>query len=297
MFTFPSRESVFFFNFSLNKGQTKHKFKPLRGAATHNLPHILHLLKSLGSTSPFHSWAGQAVVVQLHQQELGYWTSWWWVSMKWKPPCPCPEDTSGVAVHTERRLEKQSLFLSMYPQDITCLSPPPKRPTLSHRSSRDLHKGPRDRDVPQNCPEPREQPHLHPGLHCQRRKPWQVNSTGTLMWWQASEWAHSQNQRCREGYFWQGPHLDPLQLLHVLLMLETPRDGSSITGEYCRGPTESNLIIPPNLSSPWFLPYCTIKMENKIKYKIRPDAETGEFTKTLREKPFFSLLHLLRDVW
>lgn len=87
--------------------------------------------------------------------------------MKWKPPCPCPEDTSGVAVHTERRLEKQSLFLSMYPQDITCLSPPPKRPTLSHRSSRDLHKGPRDRDVPQNCPEPREQPHLHPGLHCQ----------------------------------------------------------------------------------------------------------------------------------
>lgn len=54
---------------------------------------------------------------------------------------------------------------------------------------------------------------------------------------------------------------------------------------------------PPNLSSAWFLPYHTIKMEKKIKDKTSPDAETGEFTKTLREKPFCPLLHLLRDVW
>lgn len=104
MFTFPTRESVFFFfffNFSLNKRQTKHKSKSLREAAIHRPPHILYMLKSLGSTSPFHSWAGQAVVIQLHQQALGYWIHRWWVAMKWKALSPCPEDSSGVAVCTE----------------------------------------------------------------------------------------------------------------------------------------------------------------------------------------------------
>lgn len=66
----PERLS-FFFYFSLNKRQTKHKSKSLREAAIYKPPQILCLLKSLGSTSPCHSWAGQAMVVQLHQQALG----------------------------------------------------------------------------------------------------------------------------------------------------------------------------------------------------------------------------------
>lgn len=207
MFTFPSRESVFFFNFSLNKRQTKHKFKSLRGAAIHKPPHTVHLLKSLGSTSPFHSWAGQAVVVQLHQQELGYWTPWWWVSMKWKPPCPCPEDPSGVAVHTEGRLEKQRVSSCPCTPRTSLASPHLPTHQTPHALSQE-QQGPTQGSPRSGCP-----PKLSraqgtapsaPWLHCQSRKPWQVNSTGTLMWWQASEWAHSQNQRYREGYLSRG---------------------------------------------------------------------------------------------
>lgn len=112
----PERVSFFFFfNFSLNKRQTKHKSKSLRAATIHKPPHILYLLKSLGSTYPFHSWAGQAVVVQLPQQ-VGYWIHGWWVSMKWKPLSACPGDSSGVPVCRGTCLEKRmGLFFSVSP--------------------------------------------------------------------------------------------------------------------------------------------------------------------------------------